>query len=194
MVSKAEPLVGFKGQRPLPSDAETDPPRDLDCYITPTGLARFRAEQKRLQHDERPRVVEIVSWAAGNGDRSENGDYIYGKRRLREIDRRLRFLDRRLRAAIVVDPTVPADRARILFGAHVTYLDEDENERTVAIVGVDEADLARGEISLASPVARALLGARVGDEVRVGTPRGEELIEIRAIDYPGHWPGEGRDE
>ena len=165
-----------------PSEA-APPPRDVECYITPAGLSRLSAEQSRLRHDERPRIVEIVSWAAGNGDRSENGDYLYGKRRLREIDRRLRFLDRRLRHAIVVDPAQPSDSARIFFGATVTTLDAAENQRQVTIVGVDEAELAHGEISLASPVARALLGRRVGDEVRIHTPRGDETVEVRAIAY-----------
>ena len=166
------------------ADDERAPPPALGCYITPPGLARFRAELAALRLKERPRVVEIVSWAAGNGDRSENGDYLYGKRRLREIDRRIRFLDRRIRHAIVVEPSRPPARDRVLFGATVTYLGHDGIERRSTIVGVDEADTGRGEISLASPVARALLGGTIGDEVRIHRPGGPEVAEILAIDYP----------
>ncbi len=165
------------------ADEEAAPPA-LGCYITPRGLARFRAELAALRRRERPRVVEIVSWAAGNGDRSENGDYLYGKRRLREIDRRLRFLDRRIRHAISVEPAEQRARDRVYFGATVTYAGEDDEERRVTIVGVDEAETGRGEISLASPVARALIGGRVGDEVRLRLPGGAEIVEIRAISYP----------
>jgi transcription elongation factor GreB len=128
--------------------------------------------------------VDIVSWAAGNGDRSENGDYLYGKRRLREIDGRMRFLMRRLRHAEVIDPRLQTNRHQIFFGAQVTYINEREEEVTVTIVGVDEADMAAGKISIASPVALALLRGRVGDEVAVRTPRGAEIVEILAIGYP----------
>ncbi len=123
-------------------------------------------------------------WAAGNGDRSENGDYLYGKRRLREIDRRVRFLGKRLEIAEVVDPAAQAQRDRVFFGATVTYATERDEERTVTILGVDEADLARGEVSLHAPIARALLRARVGDVVRLHTPAGAEDIEVLAIRYP----------
>ena len=164
------------GPAPLPADA--------DAYLTPAGAARFQKELHQLRAVERPKVVEVVSWAAGNGDRSENGDYIYGKKRLREIDRRMRFLIKRLEKAKVVDPAQQAVVDRVFFGATVTYVDEDEKERTVTIVGVDEARLDKGEISLVSPVARALLRARVGDWVQVRKPGGDEEVEVRAISYP----------
>jgi len=144
----------------------------------------MRAELDSLMREERPRVVEIVSWAAGNGDRSENGDYLYGKRRLREIDRRARFLGKRIEHARPVDPTRPAQRDRVFFGASVTVADEQDRQRTVTILGVDEAETARGEVSLASPLARALLGRQVGDEVTLHTPGGALLVEIVAIRYP----------
>ncbi len=153
-------------------------------YISPAGHARLRTELKALLHEERPRVVEIVSWAAGNGDRSENGDYLYGKKRLREIDRRVRFLAKRLEIAEVVDPARQCRRDRVFFGATVTYVDEADAERTVTILGADEADLARGEVSLHSPVARALLRARVGETVKLHTPAGVVEVEILAISYP----------
>ncbi|MBB2160378.1 transcription elongation factor GreB [Gluconacetobacter sacchari] len=168
-------------------DDEAAGPRAIDGvsrYITPAGMEATRRELGALLHEERPRIVEIVSWAAGNGDRSENGDYLYGKKRLREIDRRVRFLTRRIEKAIVVDPAAQTQRNRVFFGATVTYATVEDVERTVAIVGVDEADLAAGQVSLASPIARALLGGRVGDEVRLMTPGGMELIEILAISYP----------
>ncbi|MGI9417001.1 MAG: transcription elongation factor GreB [Geminicoccaceae bacterium] len=164
------------GPAPLPADAE--------AYLTPAGAARFQAELHELRAVERPKVVEVVSWAAGNGDRSENGDYIYGKKRLREIDRRMRFLIKRLEKAKIVDPAVQTLRDRVFFGAIVTYADEDERERTVTIVGVDEARLDQGEISLVSPVARALLRAGIGDWRMVRKPGGEEEVEVRAITYP----------
>jgi transcription elongation factor GreB len=159
-------------------------PPGLSRYITPTGLARMEAEHRHLMREERPRIVDIVSWAAGNGDRSENGDYLYGKKRLREIDRRARFLGKRIDRAQLVDPALQTRRDQVFFGATVTYLDEADESRSVTIVGVDEADFERGEISLASPVARALMGARVGDEVRLATPRGVSLLEVTAIAYP----------
>ncbi len=159
-------------------------PPGLSRYITPAGLARMEAEHRQLMREERPRIVDIVSWAAGNGDRSENGDYLYGKKRLREIDRRARFLGKRIDRAQLVDPALQTRRDQVFFGATVTYLDEADESRSVTIVGVDEADFERGEISLASPVARALMGARVGDEVRLATPRGVSLLEVTAIAYP----------
>lgn len=152
--------------------------------MTPPGHAALAAELQQLRAVERPQIVDIVSWAAGNGDRSENGDYLYGKRRLREIDRRMRFLLHRLRHAEIIDPRRQANRAQIFFGATVTYINEREEEVTITIVGIDEADMALGKISIASPVALALLRARVGDEVTVRTPRGDESIEILAIAYP----------
>jgi transcription elongation factor GreB len=155
-------------------------------YMTPGGHARLRHELDQLMRVERPRVVEIVSWAASNGDRSENADYQYGKRRLREIDRRAHFLGRRLENAHVVDPSRQVVRDRVFFGATVTFVDEAEAERTVTIVGADEADMSAGKISLTSPIATALIKARagVGDEVAVHTPRGVETIEVLAISYP----------
>ncbi|MGI9505226.1 MAG: transcription elongation factor GreB [Geminicoccaceae bacterium] len=165
-----------EGPAPLPADAE--------AYLTPAGAARFQSELHELRAVERPKVVEVVSWAAGNGDRSENGDYIYGKKRLREIDRRMRFLIKRLEKAKIVDPGAQTVIDRVFFGATVVYADEEERERTVTIVGVDEARLDRSEISLVSPVARALLRAKVGDWVLVRKPGGAEEIEIRTISYP----------
>jgi len=159
-------------------------PAGAKNYITPEGLARLRAELKQLTRVERPKVVEIVSWAAGNGDRSENGDYIYGKRRLREIDRRIRFLVKRMEIAEVVDPARQKARDRVFFGATVTYADADDAERTVRIVGVDEARHDRGEVSWISPIARALMKARAGDVVKLRTPAGVENIEIIEISYP----------
>jgi transcription elongation factor GreB len=153
-------------------------------HMTPAGHARLRAELDGLWSVERPRVVEIVSWAAGNGDRSENGDYLYGKKRLREIDRRVRFLQQRLKIAEIVDPARQTDRERVFFGARVTTVNSRDEERTVTILGVDEADFARGEVSLHSPIARALLRARLGDVVRLQTPSGIEELEIIAITYP----------
>lgn len=164
-------------------DAGQGLPPGMPNYMTPQGHARLVAELRALLRDERPRVVEIVSWAAGNGDRSENGDYLYGKKRLREIDRRVRFLRKRLERAEVVDPARQTRHDQVFFGATVTYANERDEERTVTIVGVDEADFARGQVSLVSPVARALLRARVGDEVRVRTPQGTETVEILAVRY-----------
>jgi transcription elongation factor GreB len=155
-------------------------------YMTPQGHARLTAELEQLMRVERPRVVEVVSWAAANGDRSENADYQYGKRRLREIDRRARFLVKRLENAEVVDPSRQATRDRVFFGATVTYADASDVERTVTIVGVDEADMAVGKISLTSPISIALIKARArrGDEVAVHTPRGVETIEVLTVSYP----------
>jgi transcription elongation factor GreB len=160
-------------------------PRGAKNYVSPAGHARMRAELHQLLRVERPKVVEIVAWAAGNGDRSENGDYLYGKKRLREIDRRVRFLSKRLEIAEVVDPRQQRQRNRVFFGATVTYADAQDVERTVTILGPDEADIARGEVSLYSPIARALLGARVGDAVKLHTPAGITEIEVLAIRYPG---------
>ena len=168
-------------------DDEDDAPRlppGMKNYMTPAGHARLRAELHQLLRVERPKVVETVSWAAGNGDRSENGDYLYGKKRLREIDRRARWITRRLDIAEVVDPSRQPNRERVYFGATVTYATEDDTERTVTLLGADEADFARGEVSLFSPIARALLRARVGDVVKMHTPRGIEPVEVLAISYP----------
>src|SRR5512133_2595906 len=147
-------------------------------YITPQGYARLRAELLALMDEERPKVVEAVHWAARNGDRSENGDYIYGKKRLREIDRRIRFLTRRLEIAEVTDPSVHHGLDQVFFGATVTYAEESGQERTVTIMGIDEADSAHGQVSWISPIARALLKAREGDVVKLVTPAGVHEIEI----------------
>ena len=152
-------------------------------YMTPAGFRRLDEELKHLSRVERPKIVEIVSWAAGNGARSENGDYIYGKRRLREIDRRIRFLRKRLEAAKVVDPAQQTSRDKVFFGATVTYATAQGAELTVRIVGIDEADFEQGQISWVSPIARALLRAGIGDSVKVRTPAGLEEIEILAIAY-----------
>ncbi|MBH9553425.1 transcription elongation factor GreB [Inhella gelatinilytica] len=153
-------------------------------YMTPAGHQRLRAEFMHLLDDERPRIVEIVHWAASNGDRSENGDYLYGKKRLREIDRRLRFLTKRLEIAEVVDPSVHHGSDQVFFGATVTYLTTRGDEKTVTIKGIDEADSLNGEISWVAPVARALLRARVGDEVWLRTPGGDECLEVVEVVYP----------
>ncbi len=153
-------------------------------YITPAGYRRLREELMNLLDAERPKVVEIVSWAAKNGDRSENGDYLYGKKRLREIDRRIRFLMRRLDIAEVADPSVHFGRDQIYFGATVTYANARGEERTITIKGIDEADSLAGEVSWVSPVARALLKAREGDEVQIVTPAGPERLEVLEVRYP----------
>ena len=160
-------------------------PAGAKNYMTPAGHRRMEEEMQRLLREERPKTVEIVAWAAGNGDRSENGDYIYGKKRLREIDRRIRFLSRRLEAAEIVDPARQTRRDQVFFGATVTYADDRGDERTVTIVGIDEADLDRGQVSWISPIARALLKAREGDVVALRTPAGVERIEVVEIRYRG---------
>ena len=153
-------------------------------YMTPAGYQRLRAELMTLLDVERPKVVEVVHWAASNGDRSENGDYIYGKKRLREIDRRIRFLTRRLDIAEVADPSVHHGSDQIFFGATVTYANARGVERTVTIKGIDEADNLAGEVSWVAPISRALLKAREGDEVTLPTPGGVERIEVLAVRYP----------
>lgn len=163
-------------EKPLPPGAR--------AYMTPAGAARMRAELHALMRVERPKIVEIVSWAAGNGDRSENGDYLYGKKRLREIDKRARFLSKRLEIAELVNPAAQTNRVQVFFGATVTFVNDDDVERTVTIVGADEADLARGEVSLYSPIARALLRARAGDSVTMHGPAGPETVEVLRISYP----------
>ena len=160
-------------------------PPGTPFYMTPAGAEALRAELRRLWDEERPKVVEVVSWAAGLGDRSENADYQYGKRRLRQIDGRVRFLRKRLERVQVVDPAAPAKRDQVFFGATVTYArTSDDAEVTIMIVGVDEADADAGRISWVAPVARALLGARVGDIRRLRTPAGPEEIEVVDIRYP----------
>lgn len=154
---------------------------DIRTLITPEGLARFQAELKQLQA-ERHEVCAIVSWAAGNGDRSENGDYIYNKQRLRQIDKRCGWLARRLKNATLVRPEEQTANGKVRFGSRVTYIDEDDREHSVHIVGYDEADMARGEISIGSPVARALMGKSVGDGVEVQTPQGVKYFDIEAVE------------
>ena len=168
-------------------DEELEPALKLPAgtrnYITPAGHARLKDELEHLVKRERPQVVEVVAWAASNGDRSENGDYIYGKRRLREIDRRIRFLTRRLEIAEVVDPLRQGDNDQVFFGARVTVADADGKENTYTIVGVDEADVARGRISWISPLARALIKARAGDSVRFQSPLGIRELDIVDVVY-----------
>ncbi len=153
-------------------------------FITPDGFARIRAEYEELFGVERPKVVEIVSWAASLGDRSENADYLYGKKRLREIDRRLSHLSKIMKAAKVVDPASQAAREQVRFGATVELADDDDNRRTLTIVGDDEADASAGRIGWSAPLARALVGAKIGDERTVRLPAGEKSYEVMAIRYP----------
>jgi transcription elongation factor GreB len=174
------------------TDEEPDLPDELSAlsagvknYMTPQGHRHMQDELRQLLRVERPKVVETVAWAAGNGDRSENGDYIYGKRRLREIDRRIRFLTKRLESAEIVDPRQQKRLDQVFFGATVTYATEDGAESTITIVGIDEADLARGEVSWVSPIARALMKAREGDTVEIRRPAGVEQIEVLEIRYGG---------
>jgi transcription elongation factor GreB len=165
-----------EGGAPLPSGVKN--------YMTPQGFAAMQDEMKKLARDERPKVVETVAWAAGNGDRSEYGDYIYGKQRLREIDRRIRYLTKRLESAEVVDPARQTRRDQVFFGATVTYANEAGVENTITIVGVDEATSDAKRISWVAPIARALLKTRAGDTIELATPGGVETIEVIAIQYP----------
>ena len=171
------------------SDADEDDlvapalPAGSKNYLTPTGYARLDAEFNQLWKVERPKLVETIAWAASNGDRSENGDYLYGKKRLREVDRRIRFLSKRLEHAEVVDPARREATDQVFFGATVTVADENGSESTYAIVGIDEADAARGRIAWISPMARALLKAREGDTVNVQTPEGRREVEIVEVRY-----------
>jgi transcription elongation factor GreB len=167
---------GSPGLPPLPAGARN--------YVTPHGYKTLRAELMQLLDVERPKMVETVSWAAKNGDRSENGDYLYGKKRLREIDRRIRFLTKRLDIAEVADPCLHFGNEQVFFGATVTFANSLGVERTITIKGVDEADSLAGEVSWVAPIARALLKARVGDEVVLATPGGVERIEVLAVSYP----------
>ncbi len=164
---------------------------DKPNYITPAGYRRLREEYDALFGTERPKLVETISWAAGNGDRSENGDYIYGRKKLREIDRRLGWLSKRMKAAQVLDPAAQAERDRIFFGATVTLADEDDSRRVLTLVGEDEADAGAGRISWNAPIARALRGARVGDLRVVRLPGGEREYEVVGIDYPLSTAGPG---
>ncbi len=167
---------GGPGLPPLPAGTRN--------YMTPQGYQRLRAELLQLIDDERPKIVEIVHWAASNGDRSENGDYLYGKKRLREIDRRIRFLTKRLDIAEVADPSAHHGSDQVFFGATVTYANHKGEERTITIKGIDEADNLKGEVSWVAPIARALLKAREGDELKLQTPGGVETIEVLAVRYP----------
>lgn len=178
-------------------DSESDDDDDLGLsplavggknYITPAGYARLRAELLTLMDDERPKVVEAVHWAARNGDRSENGDYIYGKKRLREIDRRIRFLTKRLEIAEITNPSVHQGNEQVFFGATVTYEDGGGLQRTVTILGIDEVDNMQSQVSWVSPVARALLRAHLGDVVRLSSPAGMQDIEIIDVTYPTPYP------
>jgi transcription elongation factor GreB len=166
---------GLESSQPLPAGQKN--------YITPAGYRRLKEEYMQLLDVERPELVQTVSWAASNGDRSENGDYIYGKKRLREIDRRLHFLAKRLENSLVIDPVQRGDCDQIFFGATVTVCHENGDQRTYSIVGVDEADATRGHISWVSPLARALLKAREGDAVILQLPGGKEEIEVVEVDY-----------
>ena len=159
-------------------------PAGVKNYITPQGYARLRSELMQLIDDERPRIVETVHWAASNGDRSENGDYLYGKKRLREIDRRIRFLTKRLEKAEVADPSVHHGGDQVFFGATVTYANEAGDEKTITILGVDEVDNLQGQVSWIAPISRALLRSRVGDVVQLQTPGGVEEIEVIEVSYP----------
>ncbi|QNK69281.1 transcription elongation factor GreB [Variovorax sp. PAMC26660] len=159
-------------------------------YITPEGYVRLRDELLQLMDEERPKVVEAVHWAAKNGDRSENGDYLYGKKRLREIDRRIRFLTKRLEIAEITDPSVHHGRDQVFFGATVRYVDETGDERSITILGVDEAESAKAQVSWISPIARALLKSREGDVVKLVTPGGTHEVEILSVSYPAPRPAE----
>ena len=159
--------------------------------ITPSGMAALRVRYDQLLGTDRPAIVVIVSWAAGNGDRSENGDYLYGRKRMREIDRELAYLARRMKALRVVDPVSQTDRGKVWFGATVTIADEDDNQRVLTLVGDDEQDATTGRIGWSAPIARALRGASPGDLRRVVLPGGEKEWEVIAIAYPGASPGEG---
>ena len=156
------------------------PPR----FITPQGFARIRAEYEQLFSSERPKLVDTIAWAAANGDRSENGDYIYGRKRLREIDRRLSYLSKVMKSAKVVDPARQEQRDTVRFGATIELADADDERRLITLVGEDEADASAGQVSWAAPIARALIGAKVGDERIVRLPAGEKSYEILKISYP----------
>jgi len=182
-MSKAFTKETDGGDDDLPESAPALP-TGVKNYVTPQGFARLQEELHLLTRTERPKVVETVAWAAGNGDRSENGDYIYGKQRLREIDRRIRFLTKRLEIAQVVDPTQQKNREQVFFGASVCYANAKGVEKTITIVGIDEANSDIGQVSWVSPIARALLKARVGDLVELATPNGPESIEVITIIYP----------
>jgi transcription elongation factor GreB len=179
-VSKAFTKETDDDNEPEKPDTPTD---QVINYVTPVGFAALQDELRHLLFVERPKIVEVVRWAAGNGDRSENGDYIYGKRRLREIDRRVRYLTKRIDSAKIVNPALQKTLTRVFFGATVTFSHEDNTQKTVTIVGIDEADLAQSKISWISPVAKALLKSEVGDTVQLHTPLGIEILHILNIHY-----------
>jgi transcription elongation factor GreB len=180
-MSKAFTRDGDENNTEVDTEVDASVPGGKN-YITPAGAERLRAELKKLRYEERPEVTKVVSWAAGNGDRSENGDYLYGKKRLREIDKRMRFLAKRLEAAEVVDP-LAIQVEYVQFGATVTLRFEDDTEKTYSIVGVDEVDVNQGRISWMSPLARALLKAKAGDYVTFHSPKGEQEVEVLAVVY-----------
>lgn len=180
-MSKAFTRDGDENNTEVDTEVDASVPGGKN-YITPAGAERLRAELKKLRYEERPEVTKVVSWAAGNGDRSENGDYLYGKKRLREIDKRMRFLAKRLEAAEVVDP-LAIQVEYVQFGATVTLRFEDDSEKIYSIVGVDEVDVNRGRISWMSPLARALLKAKAGDYVTFHSPKGEQEVEVLAVVY-----------
>lgn len=164
-------------------EIEDNLPAGTKNYMTPTGFKMLQDELHALVIGERPTIVETITWAAGNGDRSENGDYLYAKKRLREIDRRVRYLMKRLESAEIADLKKQQGLTQVFFGATVTYADIDDKRQTVTLVGVDEADMTKGKISWVSPVARALMKAKIGDEVRIVTPAGAQVVEIISIEY-----------
>jgi transcription elongation factor GreB len=187
---RTEPAMSKAFTKESDSDGDDDdiglpplPPGGKN-YITPQGYARLRAELLELIDNERPKIVESVHWAAKNGDRSENGDYLYGKKRLREIDRRIRFLTKRMEIAELSDPALHHGETQVFFGATVTYADAKGGERTVTILGIDEADTTRHQVSWISPIARALLKSHEGDEVRLVTPQGVQTLEVVKVAYP----------
>lgn len=182
-MSKAFTKENDGGNDDGPDDEPDALPAGIKNYMTPTGFAALQAELRFLLREERPRIVEIVSWAAGNGDRSENGDYLYNKKRLREIDRRVRYLQKRIDSAEIVNPRQQQGLEQVFFGATVTYAKEDDSEHTVTLVGVDEADLSLGKINWLSPVARALLKSRIGDNVDVRLADRIESIEVVSVTY-----------
>ncbi len=164
------------------SDSPSLLPKGVKNYMTPQGVERFRAELRKLMQEDRPKIVEVVHWAAGNGDRSENGDYIYGKKRLREIDRRIRFLSKRLEIVEIIDPKQQKGE-RVFFGATVTVKSEEDGEKIYRIVGVDETDAAQGKVSWISPIGKALLKAKAGDSVTLRSPKGEVDLDIVRVEY-----------
>jgi len=180
-MSKAFTRDGDENNTEVDTEVDASVPGGKN-YITPAGAERLRAELKKLRYEERPEITKVVSWAAGNGDRSENGDYLYGKKRLREIDKRMRFLAKRLEAAEVVDP-LAIQVEYVQFGATVSLRFEDDSEKTYSIVGVDEVDVNQGRISWMSPLARALLKAKAGDYVTFHSPKGEQEVEVLAVVY-----------